>query len=74
MRWEGFGVRRNRAATTAGAGPAARDAQPTALVAVPRLCESLWSSLSSTVERRGVWAGMGETERAALLREREHAA
>ncbi|MCF2527509.1 WhiB family transcriptional regulator [Yinghuangia sp. KLBMP8922] len=25
-------------------------------------------------ERRGVWAGMGETERAALLREKEHAA
>jgi len=35
---------------------AARDARPTALVAVPRLCEALWSSISSTIERRGVWA------------------
>ncbi len=35
---------------------AARDARPTALLAVPRLCEALWSGVSSTVERRGKWA------------------
>ncbi|RPI64449.1 MAG: AMP-dependent synthetase, partial [Lysobacterales bacterium] len=35
---------------------AARDAQPTALLAVPRLCEAIWSSVWSTVERRGKWA------------------
>ena len=35
---------------------AARDAHPTALLAVPRLCEALWSSVCSTIERRGIWA------------------
>ena len=35
---------------------AARDTHPTALLAVPRLCEALWSSVCSTIERRGVWA------------------
>jgi long-chain acyl-CoA synthetase len=35
---------------------AARDAHPTALLAVPRLCEALWSGVCSTVERRGKWA------------------
>jgi long-chain acyl-CoA synthetase len=35
---------------------AARDAHPTALLAVPRLCEALWSGVCATVERRGKWA------------------
>ncbi len=35
---------------------AARAARPTALLAVPRLCEALWDGVRSTVERRGKWA------------------
>jgi long-chain acyl-CoA synthetase len=35
---------------------AARDAHPTALLAVPRLCEALWSGVSAAVGHRGKWA------------------
>ena len=47
---------------------AAKDAHPTALLAVPRLCEALWSGISSTAQRRSKWAARLFPRAARVLR------